>query len=127
MNSVKTKIIFLCLMHEIQIIVWCLKMTQYLVIGRSITSMIVANNHAHFKSTLVKTLRHPIISSFNQSACIFISGTDFIVFEVFCLIPTIIKETIPLYNSPFGNLKLTSRIFFTLSQIHLVKYESYIT
>ena len=49
----------------------------------------------------VKTLRHPIISFFTQSACIFISGTDFIIYGVFCLIPMIIKETIPLYNSPF--------------------------
>ena len=76
-------------------------MIQYLVIGRSVTSMVVANNLRTLNPQSVKTLRHPLIWFFNQSACIFISGTDFIMYGVLRLIPMIIKEMMPLYNSPF--------------------------
>ena len=31
-------------------IVWCVKMIQYLVIDRRATWMVVANNHVHFES-----------------------------------------------------------------------------
>ena len=53
MNYVKTKINFLTL-HEIEIIVWCVKMIQYLVIDRSVTWMVVTNNHAHLNPQSVK-------------------------------------------------------------------------
>ena len=52
-------------------------------------------------SQSVKTFRNPIILFSNQSACIFISVTDVIMYGVFCLILMILKETIPFYNSPF--------------------------